>query len=130
MKTRSILIWLILPVILGIGASTYSLTDKTFVHISALQPELSHLDSIYVDARGFPNPMWAYNDPAISGYGEQKQAILWNCVLGNIILWSLFFYVIETPFVLIIMIVRLVKNRISANKGFQAIGDKSPQPEP
>ncbi len=121
MKNKAILIAVLLPIALGIGASIYSITDKTFVHISALHPELYQLDSIYADARGFPNAMWAYNNPAISGYGEEREAILWNGVLGNITLWTLLFSLLEIPFVLIMWIVYTIRKRKTANTNLNRI---------
>jgi hypothetical protein len=109
MRRLIISIAIIVPVVLGAVMSALSLTTENFVHISALYPEYSHIGSRYIDARGFPVPLWASNDPAISGYGESKQAILWSGVLSNTLLWTMLFGVLELPALLVILVMYVAR---------------------
>jgi hypothetical protein len=112
---KTLIAAVLLPIILAAAATVCSLWDRTIVHISTVHPELSYLSSIYVDARGFPFPMWATNDPAISGFGETKSVILYDGILWNMGLWGLLFYLITLPVVAAIAITRFIKQRKTAN---------------
>jgi hypothetical protein len=105
MRRPIISIAITVPLILGTVMSFLSPTEDNFVHISVLHPEYSHVDSCYIDARGFPVPLWASNDPDISGYGENKEAILWSRAFSNTLLWTLPFGVLELPALLVILVV-------------------------
>ena len=100
----------------GLGITAITLLHRTFAHILVIYPEYATLDSVYLDARGFPNPMWVKNDPAISGYGEPKEAIVWSGIRGNWILWTIGLYVLESPVILIaVILARMKRSKGSAN---------------
>ena len=124
MKRLVITIAILGPIVTGLGITALTLLDRTFAHISVIYPEYASLDSVYIDARGFPNAMWAINDPAVSGYGEPKEAIVWSGIAWNVMLWTIGLYILESPVILISGIIALMKRRRgSANKGLVRTGD-------
>jgi len=74
---------------LGIGSvcAMLSFSHHTLAKLSDVYPEYASLDSAYIEARGFPFPQWAVNDPNISGVGDVKSAVLWS---GFLINWGLY----------------------------------------
>lgn len=127
MKRSLITVAILGPILTGLGITALTVLDRTFAHISVIHPEYATLDSVYIDARGCPNPMWAKNDPAISGYGEPKEATLWSGITGNWMLWTIGLYILESPAILIAGIVAPMKRRNgSANQGLLRTGDPQP----
>ena len=64
--SRFLLIFLFLSAIsaaLGFLTACISFADRGYEHISPLFPELRHLDSVYIESRGFPFAQWATDDP-------------------------------------------------------------------
>lgn len=119
MKRIIIAIAILGPMVTALAITALTLLDRTFAHISIIYPEYATLDSVYIDARGVPNPMWMKNDPSISGYGEPKEAVIWTGIEGNWMIWSIVLYIIESPALLIVAIFFIVKKKRqeSANKG-------------
>ncbi len=111
MKKLIILLAILCPLVTGLAIASFTILDKTFVHITAIYPELSGLDSVYIDARGFPSAMWAKNDPAISGYGEPIEAILWSGVIENWVIFSALLYALEIPVLFALILVAISKKR-------------------
>lgn len=104
-----------LSLVLGTGATLCSLADETYVHIAIVKPELAHLDSEYVEARGFPNPMWVRTDSHVSGYGAKAGTIFWAGVWGNIITWSSFIFAVEVLLLLVAFLLQAGKRRKGAD---------------
>lgn len=104
-----------LSIVLGAVATLCSLADKTYVHISVVKPELAHLVSEYVEARGFPDPMWARKDSHLLTRGAKEGVILWDGILGNIVAWSLFFFAVEVSILLVVHLLRAVMRRKPAD---------------
>ena len=72
-----------------------AMNRKTFAHISVMYPEFGELDSVYIDSRGFPAPVWVSNDPAISGYGDKKTELYWRSFLFNGAIFTTVLFVVE-----------------------------------
>lgn len=119
MKRAWISLFVIGPILTGLLITTATLAYRTFAHISTIYPEYSSLDSVYIDARGLPYPMWVKNDPARSGYGEKKKAILWPESAYNWSIWAFCLYVAETPAIVILTMIAYRKKQTSANKAFE-----------
>lgn len=102
-----------LSIVLGAVATLCSLADETYVHISVVKPELAHLDSEYVEARGFPNPMWARKDSHVLASGAREGAILWDGIWGNTVAWSLFFFAVEVSILLVVYLLRAVMRKLA-----------------
>lgn len=84
-----------IPIAIGVIAAGVSFAYRGFEPISALFPELLHLDSVYIESRGFPFAQWATNDPENSGFGELRSAFLPSGIFANFALFSaLAFFVI------------------------------------
>ncbi len=109
----------LLPMVLAVAATVCSLSHTTMVHISRVHPELAYLSSIYVDARGFPFPMWATNNLAKTGFGETKSAILYDGIFWNMGAWALLFYLMSLPIVAYFVIaqIRQTLNQRRSNAG-------------
>ena len=104
-----------LSLVLGTGATLCSLADETYVHIAVVKPELAHRDSEYIEARGFPNPMWARTNSHFSVYGAKMGTILWAGVWVNIMAWSSFIFAVEVSLLLVALLLQAGKRRKPAD---------------
>ena len=79
----------------GIVGASVSFTHRSSADFSVLYPELPHLDSAYVDSRGFPFPQWATNPQSI--YGEARTAFLPSGIAGNVAFYYVLSFLVILP---------------------------------
>ncbi len=111
---RALRVFLLLTAIsvaLGVVAAGISFADRNYEHISALFPELRHLDSVYIESRGFPCAQWATNDPGQSGVGTARSAFLPSGTLANIALFSILAFFVVTPIWLLGRLITYLRRR-------------------
>ncbi|HEX8297199.1 MAG TPA: hypothetical protein VF593_12925 [Chthoniobacteraceae bacterium] len=108
---RTFVLLTVISVSLGALAACASFAQRNYEHISALFPELQHLDSVYIEARGFPFAQWATHDPGQSGLGVARSAFLPAGILANLTVYSVAAFFIVTPIWLLSRLTTYLRRR-------------------
>jgi hypothetical protein len=95
----------------GLTGACISFTSRNYEHISTLFPELQHLDSVYIESRGFPFAQWVKNDPARSGCGDARSAFLPSGVLANGAFYGVLAFFVVTPLWVLVWFVAYRRGR-------------------